>query len=157
MEGKADETQPPYKVHFNINAWIKTIPKVSSMLSCSTVEPATSSAAIPLAPLAPNSTQFAPLVALSSNSASDFPQLLVLQQLQQQQQQHQFIHPHPSYLSPVPPLHIFMSHYNGLSLPSGANKTLTVSVPPSPSNLLRVSLDAFVLAMGSLMITRNIL
>jgi hypothetical protein len=140
MEGKADETQPPYNAHFDMNARIKTIPKVPSMPSRSTVEPATSSAAFPLAP---NSTQAASPVPSSGNPVSDLLQLLVLQQLQQQQQQHQFMHAHPSYLPSAPPPHILSSRNHSLSLPSGANRTPTASVPPSPSKLPRVSLDAF--------------
>lgn len=140
MEGKADETQPPYNAHFDANARIKTIPKVSPMPSRSTVEPA----APPVATsLAPNSTQAAPPVTSSSNAVSDLLQLMVLQQLQQQQQQHQFMHAHPSYLSSAPPPHILSSRYHSPSLPSGANRTPTTSVPPSPSKLPKVSLDAF--------------
>src|SRR6266849_6998795 len=97
MEGKADETQSPYNAHFDVNAQIKTIPKVSPMPSRSIVESAISPAATIL--LALNSTQGAPLVASSSNPVSDLLQLLVLQQLQQQQQQHQFMHAYPSSLS----------------------------------------------------------
>lgn len=36
-----------------------------------------------------------------------------------------------------------MSHYNGPTVPSGANKAPTTSVLPSPSKVPRVSLDAF--------------
>ena len=66
MEGKADEMQPPYNAHFDANAQIKTIPKVSPMPSHLTIEPATSSAA-------------ALPVASAGNSVSDLLQLLVLQ------------------------------------------------------------------------------
>jgi hypothetical protein len=145
MERKADETQPPYNAHFDVNAQIKTIPKVSPMLSRSTVEPAPSSAAIPLAP---NPIQPAPLVTSPGSAVSDLLQILVLQQLQQQQQQHQFMHPHHSYFSSALPPHISTSHYNHLTLTSGANKTPTASVPPSPSKLPRVSLDAFCTRYG---------
>ena len=142
MGEKADETQPPYNAHFDANARIKIMPKVSPMPSHSTVELAPSPLSAAISP-ALNSTQAAPLIASSGNPVSDLLQLLVLQQLQQQQQQHQFMHAHPSYSSSVPAPHMLMSHYNGLTVPSRANNAPSTSVPPSPSKVPKVSLDAF--------------
>jgi hypothetical protein len=133
MKGTATEDLPPNNAHFDANARIKNVPKVTPMPSRSTLD----AAAIPTATrdtqLPGPTSQCPPGSGSGSMSVSDMVQLLLIQQLRQQQQQLD--------------LHFQLQYQPSAMLPFGSNivctEVPTRSLPSSPSTLPKITLDTF--------------